>query len=55
MIKFGILLFVLFLAITKIVAMSRKYARALDYSSPGNINHDYKDAFSKCTLFFEEQ
>jgi hypothetical protein len=55
MIKFGILLFVLFLAMTEIVATRRKYAEALDYSSPGNSNHDYKDALSKSTLFFEGQ
>jgi hypothetical protein len=47
MIKFGILLFALFSAMTDIEATSRRYAEALDYSSPGNGNQDYKDALSK--------
>eukprot|EP00253_Pinus_taeda_P030468 PITA_30468 len=55
MIKFGILLFVVSSTITEIAATSRKYARALDYSSPGSNNHDYKDALSKTILFFEGQ
>jgi len=55
MIKFGILLFALFSAITDIEATSRGYTEALNYSSPGNGNQDYKDALSKSILFFEGQ
>lgn len=40
---------------TETAATSRKYAEALDYSSPGIGNHDYKDALSKSILFFEGQ
>jgi hypothetical protein len=47
MIKFGILLFALFSEMTDIEATSRRSAEALDYSSPGNDNQDYKDALSK--------
>ena len=55
MIKFGILLFALFSEMTDIEATSRRSAEALDYSSPGNDNQDYKDALSKSILFFEGQ
>jgi endoglucanase len=52
MMKFGILLFVLFLIMTEIEAMSRTFAEALRNS---NGNQDYKDALSKSILFFEGQ
>jgi hypothetical protein len=47
MIKFGISSFALLSTMTDIEATSRRYAEALDYSSPGNGNQDYKDALSK--------
>ena len=52
--KFGILLFVVSLAIIKIEATSR-FAEVLDSSFPGNGNFDYQDALSKSILFFEGQ
>jgi len=55
MIKFGISLFALLLAMTIIETTNRRYAEALDYSSPQNRHQDYKDALSKRILFFEGQ